>query len=293
MGFPSRLDKYVFYLALSPFLAGTFSALGLYLVVDLFSSLGKLSSALSNGAEISQLVRFFVLKIPSIFVMSFPLVFCLSITIAVFGIVKRGEYLCCLASGISIRKALLAVFGAAVIFCSLYFICSDIFVPGVSSVQTQLRADLFNKESSLSTVLPEEITEDSKVSFHIEKLFRTKEGLAAKGFNCYVSSPNETSEIHASNATWSRETKIWTLTNGRKFIHFEDRSRKVIDIESFQSDLSEANYLHHLPPNSFSIKDLWILRSTQSFKYELLSRILSPIALLFLCLILSVKKVWQ
>ena len=289
----SRLSRYIFQKSLFPYAASLCAFVGLYIVLDLFSNLGRISRALSGGNCFGDIALYFFLKIPSIIVTVFPFVTAIAVTFIVLGIIRNRENIVFLSAGISIRRTFIPLIFIAGIVAALNFCITEYAIPSIRSKQSYLAQKLFKKNEAFKDISTVESTNGIRRIFHIEKIRKAGNVLQAEGFHCFLWRTGKfDSEIHAAKAVFDATKKNWRFRDGFRITYDSEGFRKRTDIENLTTNLPESAFLLQLEPEALGLAELWRLRRKMNFAYEFHRRLSGSVALFFFALLLIPAAVY-
>ncbi len=147
------LDRYLFWELLAPFLWGIGIFLTLLLGIDLLPDLAKLSA---RGADLLSLFRLFLLDLPSLLALTFPMAMLLASVLGIGRLSGDGEMVAFFASGISLYRILLPVMVLGILVSLLTFQWNERVVPPTAREAGQLKRKLSQpQEKQVRVVQPQ------------------------------------------------------------------------------------------------------------------------------------------
>ncbi|MFA4986779.1 MAG: LptF/LptG family permease, partial [Candidatus Brocadiia bacterium] len=110
-----KLDRHFFASAFVPYLFSVAACIGLFLVIDILSGMGRISRATSAGTPPMDIVVYYLVRLPGMFVSTFPFTHSLAITFAALSVIRRREGAISMSAGMSMRRVLAPLLAAGVL----------------------------------------------------------------------------------------------------------------------------------------------------------------------------------
>jgi lipopolysaccharide export LptBFGC system permease protein LptF len=240
----SRLDRYVAGLYLSCWVLSAVFFLGLFGVVDFFSSIGPLLSHAhdaGNGAAI--IGRFYLVQLPMIFKEVAPFVMLMAALLVVLRLQRHNELMAMQLTGRSARRIMLPVFVLTLVFTGGLVWVQEVVAPRVSLEREQLEALLI--KGNADWVVNEMHQRDASGRLWSIHNFHVSTGLIEKLNVSGRDAQGRNESVSGSNASWDDSASGWRLQSGLREIR-ELSSGALIEsgpIDVVQTDLRPDDLL--------------------------------------------------
>jgi len=232
--FAGRLDRYVGGLFLSSYLTALLVVLGLFFIMDMAANLDKYLQEWPDGshARTSQIIRFYILNIPSLFLQSAPFITLAAGMFTVARLMKNREIAAALAAGIGARRVLLPVLLGGAVLAVGSFVLREVISGSISAEREALRFMLEEKRTDL--VYERLYLRDlGGVFLRAEEFHPATEDAPVPeicGLLLTISKPGFRESIEATRAIYVEHDGgfAWKLENGVRKIVGEDMSESEV-----------------------------------------------------------------
>ncbi len=225
--FMGRMDRYVLSHFVGSYATALFLLLGLFLIMDMASNLDNYLEVGEDGTSpgTGLLIRFYLLKLPFLFLEVAPFITLLAGMFTVNRLLKKNEVTPVLSAGISVHRLLVPVFFCGFVLAGAMFFLREI---AVSNLANKRDAALYQLEERQ----PERVLHD--VSVHdlsgsivfLDSAYPDAVPFRAVGLSAVVHQGDTTVHIIAEEAVWDREDQVLRLKKGLRMI-VGDASVKV------------------------------------------------------------------
>lgn len=130
-----KLDKYIISEFLRTFLIIFFSFAAVFIVIDVIDNLPKLLRA---GASFDQALLYYLLRLPYLIVLTSPVTVLLSGLFMMNSLAKHNESVAIRAAGVSIKRAMLPLFGIGLVISIALALMGEYLLPYAESTRSVL-----------------------------------------------------------------------------------------------------------------------------------------------------------
>ena len=227
-----RMDRYVISHFVGSYGTALFLLLGLFLIMDLTSNLDDYLEPAANGqtASTSVLVRYYLLKLPFLFLEVAPFITLLAGMFTVNRLLKKNEVTPVLSGGISVHRLLVPIFLCGLILAGAMFGLRELAVSQIADKRDALLFQLENPGEE--RVLEEVAVHDlSGSTVFVERLYPDAKPPRIEVLSANMQVDQRTVSITADAAVWSPETGQLQLHKGE---------RRVVGTEEIQVESVET-----------------------------------------------------
>ena len=284
----TRLDLRLFASGLLSLLQAAAGLCGLVLTVDAAAKIGRISGALSRGAEPSEVARYFLLELPRLALVSLPVSLALACAFSVARFVRKREHIVVLSGGISLHRALAPLLALGLLAAFSWFALAEWVVPAATLRRTALKASLFARSDMFRDAVAVEKDGGEVRIFHLERLTRSDGGMRAEGFHCFIKrGGRNVEEVHAASAVWIPHSGRWRLSGAVAFVYDESGFRRRTEREHLSSSLRFADFRLGLSPSALTLEGLAELEDDPLYAFHYYRRFGFPLALLALAAVVT------
>lgn len=249
------IDRHIFSEWLKPFAVSVAVLTGILLIVDLQDDLWDL---LSFGITPADILRYYVVLVPSFLPTVLPFALMLSVLFALGSLHRSNEITAMRATGVSMAHIARSLWLAAgLLAVGLFYLNSEV-VPTATERSSKLwDAFAFASEREASTDADTGAGIEKNLTFHDRYANRlwfmnrfSRETLSARGITVSEldAADNETARWFANEARYDPQAKLWVFVNGRHMA-FDERGQ-AIRMEFFET--REMRQLR-TPPDSMYV----------------------------------------
>ena len=230
-----RMDRYVVGHFVGSYGTALFLLLGLFLIMDMTSNLEDYLEVDENGNKASSwvLVRFYLLKLPFLFLEVAPFITLLAGMFTVNRLLKKDEVTPVLSAGISVHRMLLPVYVCGLLLAVIMFSLREVVVANMANKRDALQFQLENPGQ-------ERVLEDVAVqgrfgsSVFCDLVYADADPPRVGVLSASMRIGEETVLIKAESGVWDKVRKLLILKNGRKWIVGEAVEEEAIEtLEGF------------------------------------------------------------
>jgi LPS export ABC transporter permease LptG len=229
----SLLDRYLLRHFLEPFLLAMGSFLSLWLVIDL-SDHG--TDFFKGGATLAQVTAFYLTQVPQILLLALPIAILLALLFSCSRMSRSNEIISMLASGRSLPRVLLPLFGAGTV---LSLACMGLNYALAPRAEAAKREALSNLRNSKANQNPRDLVEGhlfrdklSNRTWFVRRLRPNGSVLEGVQILQQDAQGNIRRKWYAARAVHDPATKRWTLQRG--MIVDVNTEGEVLKIDNFQ-----------------------------------------------------------
>ena len=261
-----RLDRYVVSHFVGSYCTALFLLLGLFLIMDLTSNLDDYLEPAENGQTASTLVlvRFYILKLPFLFLEVAPFITLLAGMFTVNRLLKKNEVTPVLSAGVSVHRLLLPV-----------FLCGLLLAVGMFGFRELVVSKIADKRDSLLFQLEhpgeERVLEDVAVhdlsgsTVFLERFYPDSPTKRIEVLSAAVQVDKQTVYFNAKEALWNAADQRLKLTGGQRRIvgtEIDVEPVEYLDGFEFTPDLA-LTYVRARNPLDLSFSEVQELMSRE------------------------------
>ncbi len=209
------IDRHILKHFLVPFAFILISLLGLFLVYDISS---KIARFLEHKVSLLTILKFYSLYIPQLIAFGLPMVILMAIVLGIGKLSSNNEITAMRASGVSVLRIALPLFGMGLLLAGLGFVVFEKIVTRTYG-ETERFEQTLKGEKLIEDVIPEGdfLTDESGSLLHFG-VYRPRyarfEGVSWKK---QISTPGEELVIRADRAVWMEDA--WWAFGHIKIVH--------------------------------------------------------------------------
>ncbi len=239
------LDKYVTKEFLRFYFIFIFFFVAIFILTDFFTSISKLK----KGAEFASLVSYYLLQIPSLWILLSPISVVISCLFAIIYLTSTNQTQAIQTSGVSIKRAFLPIFT-----CGLIISFAMLFLDNTLTFQTnQLSYEL--KQKSFMGITNEKVQKNIFIAVPPSYIFYIRSfDLEKDRMRDILIYKKSSSLTVAKEGKW--ENGKWTLYQGREYsleklkeVYF---NQKFLDIDQKPAYFTKK----YFPPDKMNISEL-------------------------------------
>ncbi len=229
-----RMDRYVLAHFVGSYATALFLLLGLFLIMDMASNLDDYLEVGPDGTApgTGLLIRFYLLKLPFLFLEVAPFITLLAGMFTVNRLVKKNEITPVLSAGVSVHRLLIPVFFCGLVLAGAMFFLREV---AVEKLADKRDAALYQLEERKPTRVLENVSvhDLSGSTVFLERVFPDEYPWRAEVLSAVVHLGDTTVHILASEAIWDEEARVLRLVGGIRTIVGEE-STEENTIESLE-----------------------------------------------------------
>ncbi len=214
-----RLDRYVISHFVGSYCTALFLLLGLFLIMDLTSNLDDYLEPAPNGATASTavLVRYYLLKLPFLFLEVAPFITLLAGMFTVNRLLKKNEVTPVLSGGLSVHRLLVPIFLCGLLLAGAMFGLRELVVSKVADKRDALLYQLENPGEE--RVLEEVAVHDLSGSMvFLERVYPDAKPPRIEALSATVQTEQNKVSITADSAFWTEDQQRLRLVGGERRI---------------------------------------------------------------------------
>ncbi|HPF14649.1 MAG: LptF/LptG family permease [Planctomycetes bacterium] len=253
-----RLDRYVTSHFIASYSTALFLLLGLFLIMDLTSNLDDFLEVDAQGhkAPAGVLIRYYLLKLPFLFLEVAPFITLMAGMFTVNRLLKKNEVTPVLSSGVSVHRMLVPVFLCGCVLAVSMFALREIVVSNIADKRDALQFQLKHpsEERVLEAVAVHELSGNT---VFLERFYPDSNPPRVEELSAALLDGDRTISIQAEAAYWDPEAKVLRLQNGhRSVVGSKEVVREDLDVLegfAFTPQLAKTYYRARNPMDlSFS-----------------------------------------
>ena len=224
-----KLDRYLFFSFLAPFLLCLVLILSMVIVVETSERLSNLLKYKGPDPFLGLLARYYLCRIPSLLGLVAPIITLSGAIVALARLARQNELMAMQASGISLKRIALPLLGAGVVVAALAAVVQEFVVPATGREMQRVSIKLFGSKGPDPMIYQDVFAVDPKTSFWLtakELDYRTKTIRSAEADKPSADGSN-TSPMRITSGVYRGGR--W-LVSGKRFVTNENS----LDEETFE-----------------------------------------------------------
>jgi lipopolysaccharide export system permease protein len=228
--FMGRLDRYVLAHFVGSYATALFLMLGLFLIMDMASNLDNYMEPGADGSvpSSSLVVRYYVLKLPFLFLEVAPFITLLAGMFTVNRLLKKNEVTPVLSAGVSAHRLLVPVYFCGIVLAGLMFLMRE---ATVSKLADKRDAALYQLEARTpNRILESVLVHDlSGSTVFLERSYPDETPVRYEVLSAVVHQGDTTVHILAKEAYWDEARQVLKLVDGQRTVVGESIKATAID----------------------------------------------------------------
>lgn len=227
-----RLDRYTSSLFLASYATALLIVVGLFLVLDMAGNLDEyLSERDGRSVGVLDIVRYYALSLPFLYVQVAPFVTLVAGMFAVTRLVRHQETVAAMAAGVSLRRLLLPILGLGLL-CSAFVWQLRETLAGKPLELRETQRHYLVKKTHERVVENLWIRDGGGGVVLLPRLrpHTGPEGLAVvEGLEAQLMNAREWTIVRADRAVWDEKARLWRLEGGTRRLLQGERPPEAVD----------------------------------------------------------------